>query len=107
MAEARKLIDSKTALVAVTHASNVLGTINPVGELVQLAHKVGAPIIKEVGRTLMLTGDNAATAKAVAAIADAVVVGSRTVQEVENSGEANAVANVKKLMAELRAAIDS
>ncbi len=45
LAEARKLIDSKTALVAVTHASNVLGTINPVGELVQLAHKVGARIL--------------------------------------------------------------
>jgi tryptophan synthase alpha chain len=50
---------------------------------------------------------DAATAKAVADIADAVVVGSRTVQEIENSGEQNAVANVKKLMAELRAAIDS
>lgn len=49
---------------------------------------------------------DAATAKAVAAIADAVVVGSRTVQEVENSSEQNAAANVKKLMAELRAAID-
>ena len=50
---------------------------------------------------------DAATAKAVAGIADAVVVGSRTVQEIENAGESNAVANVKKLMAELRAAIDS
>ncbi len=42
LAEARKLIDSTTALVAVTHVSNVLGTINPVGEIVALAHKVGA-----------------------------------------------------------------
>ncbi len=50
---------------------------------------------------------DAATAKAVASIADAVVVGSRTVQEVENSGESNAVANVKKLISELRAAIDA
>jgi tryptophan synthase alpha chain len=50
---------------------------------------------------------DAATAKAIAEIADAVVVGSRTVQEVENSSEENVVANVKKLVAELRAAIDS
>jgi tryptophan synthase alpha chain len=50
---------------------------------------------------------DATTARAVAAIADAVVVGSRTVQEVENASEQNAAANVKKLMAELRAAIDS
>lgn len=42
LAEARKLIDSTTALVAVTHVSNVLGTINPVGEIVELAHRVGA-----------------------------------------------------------------
>lgn len=42
VAEARKLIDSGTALIAVTHVSNVLGTINPVGELIELAHKVGA-----------------------------------------------------------------
>lgn len=49
---------------------------------------------------------DAATARAVANIADAVVVGSRTVQEIESSGEQNAVANVRKLMAGLRAAID-
>ena len=50
---------------------------------------------------------DAATAKAVAAIADAVVIGSRMVQEVENSDEQHLVTNVKKLMQELRAAIDS
>lgn len=49
---------------------------------------------------------DAATAKAVGGIADAVVVGSRTVQEIENSGEQNVVANVKKLVGELRGAID-
>ncbi|MBK6765872.1 MAG: cysteine desulfurase [bacterium] len=45
LAEARKLIDKTTAMVAVTHASNVLGTINPVGEIVELAHKVGAKAV--------------------------------------------------------------
>jgi tryptophan synthase alpha chain len=50
---------------------------------------------------------DAATAKAVAAIADAVVIGSRMVQEVENSDEQQVVKNVKKLVQELRAAIDS
>ncbi len=50
---------------------------------------------------------DAATARAIAAIADAVVVGSRTVQEIESSSEESVVANVKKLIAELRAAIDS
>jgi tryptophan synthase alpha chain len=49
---------------------------------------------------------DAATARAVAAIADAVVVGSRMVQEIERSGASQAVANVRQLTAELRAAID-
>lgn len=49
---------------------------------------------------------DATTAKAVAAIGDAVVVGSRTVQEIENSAEQDVIANVGKLVAELRQAID-
>lgn len=35
-------INSKTKLVAVGYASNAVGTINPVTEIVQLAHKAGA-----------------------------------------------------------------
>lgn len=50
---------------------------------------------------------DAATAQAVAAIADAVVVGSRTVQEVENSNEQNVTANIERLIRELRTAIDA
>lgn len=50
---------------------------------------------------------DAATAKAVAAIADAVVVGSRTVLEIENSPQQDVVANVGRLIAELRAALDA
>ncbi|GAA5421973.1 cysteine desulfurase [Tetragenococcus halophilus] len=42
--EARKQITDKTALVAITHASNVLGVINPIQELTQLAHKHQAVI---------------------------------------------------------------
>lgn len=50
---------------------------------------------------------DAATAKAVASIADAVVVGSRMVQTVEQSTEQNVAANLAALMTELRTAIDS
>jgi len=49
---------------------------------------------------------DAATAQAVAKLCDGVVVGSRIVQEVENSTEQNVVANVSKLVRELRQAID-
>jgi tryptophan synthase alpha chain len=49
---------------------------------------------------------DAATASAVSKLCDGVVVGSRIVQEVENSDEKNVVANVGKLVKELRQAID-
>jgi len=37
-----KIITPNTRLVAVTHMSNVLGTINPVEEIINLAHRQGA-----------------------------------------------------------------
>jgi cysteine desulfurase family protein (TIGR01976 family) len=42
MADLASKINSKTKLVAVGYASNAVGTINPVKEIVQLAHKAGA-----------------------------------------------------------------
>ena len=39
------LFTERTKLVAVNHVSNVLGTINPVKELVKIAHKHGAAIL--------------------------------------------------------------
>ncbi len=50
---------------------------------------------------------DAATAKSVASIADAIVVGSRTVLTIEASNEENLIENVAMLMQELRAAIDA
>jgi tryptophan synthase alpha chain len=49
---------------------------------------------------------DAATAKKVAAFADAVVVGSRMVTTIEESNEDNLIANISALMRELRTAID-
>ena len=50
---------------------------------------------------------DAATAKATAAIADAVVVGSRMVQTIEASNDDNLLSNVATLMDELKAAVDA
>ena len=50
---------------------------------------------------------DAETARAVAQVADAVVVGSRMVQAIEQSSETNLIDNVSQLMRELRSAIDS
>ena len=39
------LLSAKTKMVAVTHMSNVLGTVNDVAEIVRLAHAAGAPVL--------------------------------------------------------------
>jgi cysteine desulfurase / selenocysteine lyase len=39
------LLTSRTRLVAVTHVSNALGTINPIKQMSQMAHHVGAKIL--------------------------------------------------------------
>lgn len=43
--EYEKLFDERTKLVSVTHVSNVLGTVNPVKELVTIAHSHNVPIL--------------------------------------------------------------
>src|SRR5258706_15145853 len=43
--EFKKLLSSRTKLVAVNHASNSLGTINPIREMIQLAHGTGAVVL--------------------------------------------------------------
>ena len=43
--EYQKMLSSRTRLVAVTHVSNVLGTINPVKEMIEMAHAKGIPVL--------------------------------------------------------------
>lgn len=38
----RRMLSPRTRVVSVTHVSNVLGTVNPVDEIVRLAHEAGA-----------------------------------------------------------------
>lgn len=40
-----QLITPKTKIVAVTHVSNSLGTVNPVKEIIEIAHKKGVPVL--------------------------------------------------------------
>ncbi len=44
LAEMEKMIGPKTKLVAVTQVSNVLGTVNPIAQIVQMAHAQGVPV---------------------------------------------------------------
>ncbi len=45
LSEYEKLFTKRTKFVAVTHVSNVLGTVTPVGELVAIAHRHGVRIL--------------------------------------------------------------
>ena len=45
MGALREMLSERTRIVAVVHASNVLGTINPVAEIAQLAHEQGALVL--------------------------------------------------------------
>ena len=40
-----KLLTKKTKMVAITHMSNVLGTVNPVKEIIRKAHAKGIPVL--------------------------------------------------------------
>ena len=41
----RNLLDASVKLVAVNHVSNAIGTINPIAEMIQLAHAHGAKVL--------------------------------------------------------------
>jgi cysteine desulfurase / selenocysteine lyase len=43
--EYERLLGLRTRIVAVTHVSNALGTINPIAEIVRLAHRHGIPVL--------------------------------------------------------------
>ena len=43
--EYEKLFTDRTKLVSVTQVSNVLGTINPVKEMIRIAHEHGVPVV--------------------------------------------------------------
>jgi cysteine desulfurase/selenocysteine lyase len=43
--EVARLLGARTRLVAVTHVSNALGTVNPVEAVVELAHARGVPVL--------------------------------------------------------------
>ncbi|EGJ70501.1 cysteine desulfurase, SufS subfamily [Bacteroides coprosuis DSM 18011] len=45
MDEYRKIFNNKTKLVSLAHVSNVLGTINPVREIIEIAHSHDVPVL--------------------------------------------------------------
>lgn len=52
MAALQSLLSSRTKLVAIGDASNAIGTINPVAEIITLAHKVGARVLVDAAQAM-------------------------------------------------------
>ncbi len=47
-----QLLSDKTRIVSVTYVSNVLGTVNPVKEIIEAAHKVGAKVMLDASQAV-------------------------------------------------------
>jgi cysteine desulfurase/selenocysteine lyase len=52
LASARSCIGARTRLVALCHVSNVLGTLNPVPEVVAIAHRHGAHVLVDAAQSI-------------------------------------------------------
>ncbi|HJP28008.1 MAG TPA: cysteine desulfurase, partial [Dehalococcoidia bacterium] len=52
ISELDSIVDSRTKIVAATHMSNVLGSINPIAELANRAHAVGAVILVDAAQSV-------------------------------------------------------
>ncbi len=50
--EYENLLSERTKMVAVTHVSNSLGTINPVKEMITTAHKFGVPVLVDAAQSV-------------------------------------------------------
>jgi cysteine desulfurase/selenocysteine lyase len=52
----RSLVNEKTKLIAITHVSNVLGTINPVKEIITYAHSYNIPVLIDGAQSIAHLG---------------------------------------------------
>jgi tryptophan synthase alpha chain len=88
------------SLKGVTGAGNI-DTVDVANRLTAIRKHVELPI--GVGFGIR----DGATARAVAEVADAVVIGSRIIQEIETAGKEGAVAAVQTFVSGIRTALDA
>ncbi len=50
--EYEKLLSEKTKIVSICHISNSLGTINPIKEMIEMAHKAGAIFVVDAAQSI-------------------------------------------------------
>ncbi len=53
LASLQQLLNSKTKILALTHISNVLGTINPIKEIVAMAHAKDVPVLVDGAQAIV------------------------------------------------------
>ncbi|HMN38965.1 MAG TPA: cysteine desulfurase [Hyphomicrobium sp.] len=56
MDELDRMITPRTRMIAITHMSNVLGTVNPVKDIVRIAHAKGVPVLIDGSQAAVHTG---------------------------------------------------
>lgn len=52
LAAYREMLSARTRMVALVHVSNTLGTINPVEEMIALAHRQGIPVLVDGAQSI-------------------------------------------------------
>ena len=52
LAAFQKLLSKRTKLVSVTHVSNVLGTVNPIKKIIDLAHAANVPVCIDAAQSI-------------------------------------------------------
>lgn len=50
--ELEKLISPRTKLISITHISNVLGTINPIEKIIEIAHRYDIPVLIDAAQSV-------------------------------------------------------
>ena len=53
--EYKKLLNKNTKIVAITHVSNTLGTVNPIKEIIRLAHDKNIPVLVDGAQAIAHT----------------------------------------------------
>ncbi len=51
MEEYERLFSDHTKIVSITHVSNVLGTVNPVADIIRIAHEHGVPVLIDAAQS--------------------------------------------------------
>lgn len=52
LGQLEKMISSRTKLISVTHVSNVLGTINPIEKIIEIAHRYYIPVLIDAAQSV-------------------------------------------------------